>query len=71
MESRYLNRKEAATHISARGIPCAASTLAKYATIGGSPRYRVFGSRRVVYTVADLDAWIEARLSDPKSNTAA
>ena len=70
MEKIYLNRREAAAYVKAQGLPCAPSTLGKLACIGGGPEYRTFG-RRVVYTTSDLDAWISARLSQPRSHTSA
>jgi hypothetical protein len=44
------------------------STLAKLATIGGGPPYELFG-RWPVYLEAQLDKWVEDRLSDLKSST--
>lgn len=70
MEKEYLNRREASAYIRAKGLPCAPSTLAKLATIGGGPNFMKF-SRNVVYTPAALDDWVENRLSGPKPNTAA
>lgn len=64
MEIHYYNRGEAAEYVREKGLPCAKSTLAKLACIGGGPKMRKFG-RNVVYTTADLDSWIEARLTDP------
>ena len=68
--TEYMNRRESAAYVKGKGLPGAASTLAKLATIGGGPSFRKFG-RNVVYTRESLDAWIEARLSDPKPHTAA
>lgn len=68
MEKEYLNRREAAAYVRAKGLPCAPSTLSKLATIGGGPKFRKF-SRNVVYVATDLDAWIESRLSGPKTST--
>ncbi|MGQ0701159.1 helix-turn-helix transcriptional regulator [Panacagrimonas sp.] len=62
--SRYLTNDEAAAHL--RLSP---RTLEKQRVIGGGPRFRKFG-RRVMYAVADLDAWADARsfeaTSDPE-----
>ncbi len=69
MATQYLNRKEAAAYVRSKGLPCSLSAMAKAATLGGGCPYRTFG-RRVVYTAADLDNWIEERLSAPKINTA-
>lgn len=62
--SRYLTNDEAADYL--RLSP---RTLEKQRVIGGGPRFRKFG-RRVMYSVADLDAWADARsfeaTSDPE-----
>ena len=62
--SRYLTNDEAADYL--RLSP---RTLEKQRVIGGGPRFRKFG-RRVMYAVADLDAWADARsfeaTSDPE-----
>lgn len=61
---RYLTNDEAAAHL--RLSP---RTLEKQRVIGGGPRFRKFG-RRVMYAVADLDAWADQRsfeaTSDPE-----
>ncbi len=61
---RYLNNDEAADYL--RLSP---RTLEKQRVIDGGPRFRKFG-RRVMYAVADLDAWADARsfeaTSDPE-----
>ena len=61
---RYLTNDEAAEYL--RLSP---RTLEKQRVIGGGPRFRKFG-RRVMYAVADLDAWAADRsfetTSDPE-----
>ncbi|WCU83882.1 helix-turn-helix domain-containing protein [Pseudomonas aeruginosa] len=61
---RYLTNDEAAEYL--RLSP---RTLEKQRVIGGGPKFRKFG-RRVMYAVADLDAWAETRsfetTSDPE-----
>lgn len=61
---RYLTNDEAATYL--RLSP---RTLEKQRVIGGGPRFRKFG-RRVMYAVADLDAWADQHgfetTSDPE-----
>lgn len=52
---RYLTNDEAASFL--RLSP---RTLEKQRVIGGGPRFRKFG-RRVMYAVADLEAWADAR----------
>ena len=44
-------------------------TLAKYACVGGGPKFRKFGTMRVIYKIEDLDEWIERRLSKTFSST--
>ena len=53
--SKYLTNDEAASYL--RLSP---RTLEKQRVIGGGPRFRKFG-RRVMYAVADLEAWADAR----------
>lgn len=65
---RYYSRNEAADLIKSRGLPITRNTLQKYATTGGGPVYRRFGNR-AVYLAADLDAWIEEKLSSPRAST--
>jgi hypothetical protein len=65
MHDEYLTRRRASEYIEDRGLPCKASTLAKWASTGGGPPYRRFGGKRVVYSTPDLDRWIEERLRDP------
>lgn len=65
---RYFSRSEAADFISERGLPGTKNTLQKYATVGGGPAYRRFGNR-TVYTAADLEAWIQSKLSAPRCST--
>ncbi|ABM39450.1 MAG: transcriptional regulator [Candidatus Muproteobacteria bacterium RIFCSPHIGHO2_02_FULL_60_13] len=61
---RYLTNDEAAEFL--RLSP---RTLEKQRVIGGGPRFRKFG-RRVMYAVADLETWADARsfeaTSDPE-----
>ena len=59
---RYLTNDEAAVHL--RLSP---RTLEKQRVIGGGPRFRKFG-RRVMYAVADLNAWADARSFEATSD---
>lgn len=68
MALRYLNRRQAAEYVKSTGLPCAVKTLEKLACIGGGPKMVKFG-RRVFYTPDALEAWIEDRVSAPRSNT--
>jgi hypothetical protein len=53
--ARYLTNSEAAAFL--RLSP---RTLEKQRVIGGGPRFRKFG-RRVLYALADLEAWADER----------
>ncbi len=64
MESKFLDRAEAAEYLRERGLPVAKNTLQKWVTTGGGPEYRRFGNR-AVYSAADLDQWAEEKLSAP------
>jgi hypothetical protein len=65
---RYLDRAEAAKHLSDRGLSITKNTLQKMATTGAGPAYQRFGNR-AVYTVAALDAWVTAKLRAPRRHT--
>lgn len=66
---RLLRRKEAAAYIRDRyGIPCAESTLAKLAVIGGGPEITYCG-RFPCHTEAALDAWTESRMSKARTTS--
>lgn len=72
----FLNRKEAAAYISARvGVAMKAQTLADKASLGGGPRYSMFGGTRgckghiAVYLISDLDDWISSQLHQPAPRT--
>jgi len=57
-----MRRADAARYIrEAYGIPCAPTTLAKYAVLGGGPAFRKAG-KFPIYSRDDLDAWAEKRL---------
>jgi hypothetical protein len=58
----FMRRADAAQYLrEAYGIPCVASTLAKYACIGGGPAFRKAG-KFPIYSRDDLDAWANQRL---------
>ena len=63
-EKQYLTRGQASEYCLRKGLPVSPKTLAKYACVGGGPKFRKFGKMRVVYKITDLDEWIEQRLSD-------
>ncbi len=64
----YLDRREAAAYLTARGFKTSWKTLQKLASIGGGPRYRLFGNR-ALYTDEDLNQYAEGRLSEPRRST--
>ena len=68
-EKQYLTRGQAAEYCIKQGLPVSPKTLAKYACVGGGPKFRKFGTMRVIYKVEDLDEWIERRLSKIFSST--
>jgi len=71
MNQKYLERVEAAVYLTEqRGLRTSKNTLQKYATTGGGPVYRRFGNK-AVYTVSDLNAWAEKKLSAPRNSTSA
>lgn len=63
--NRFRSRRGAADYLTGQGLKTSWRTLQKFATVGGGPRYRIFGNR-AVYTEPDLDEWIEARMSGPR-----
>jgi len=67
--TKFLRRSTAALYVRETwGIPCASKWLAKLAVIGGGPVYRKAG-RFPIYTTADLDAWAQTRISEPRCST--
>ena len=58
----YLRRDQAAEYLQNRVGAYTVETLAKLACVGGGPKFRRIG-RMPLYTPADLEAWIESRLS--------
>lgn len=67
-DTAFLDRNGAADYAKTKGVPLSPNTLRKLACVGGGPKFRKFG-RRVLYSPADLDAWIASRLSGPVSST--
>lgn len=58
----FLNNQAAAEYLN-----LSPRTLEKQRVNGGGPRFRKLG-RRVVYALADLDAWANARICDNTSD---
>lgn len=69
MTNTLLRRADAARYLQERCGAFTAQTLATYACRGGGPRFRVLG-RFPVYSTADLDTWLEDRLTAPVSRNA-
>lgn len=69
MQSKFLSREEAAQYLTEqRGLRTARTTLQKWVTTGGGPTYRRYG-KRAVYTIADLDAWADSKLTAPRASS--
>ena len=66
---RYFTRKEAEGYLAERGVRYSWRTLQKLATTGGGPVYRLCGGR-ALYLTADLDRWLDERMSPPRRSTA-
>jgi hypothetical protein len=64
----FLSRKEASLYLKAKGLPVAASTLAKYFTIGGGPKVQHFG-RKPLYDETELDEWAKKKLTAPRGSS--
>lgn len=69
IRKEYLTRGQAAEYCIKQGLPVSPKTLAKYVCVGGGPKFRKFGTMRVIYKIEDLDEWIERRLSKTFSST--
>lgn len=64
-----MRRAEASRYLrQVHGIRLSPQTLAKFATIGGGPRYRADG-RFPLYDRTELDAWAERRLGPLRQST--
>jgi hypothetical protein len=69
MPPSRLRRKAASRYLlETHGLPCAPSTLAKLAVIGGGPLFRRAG-RIPLYETADLDAFAASKISGPLRST--
>jgi hypothetical protein len=69
--SEYLRPEPAAEFLRARIGQGSPKTLAKLRTIGGGPPFRKVGSRWIVYEVAGLIEWADAKISGPFTSTSA
>lgn len=63
LEATYLTTKQAADYLKLSYF-----CLEKMRSRGGGPRFRRHG-RRVVYAVAELDAWSDARVMDSTADS--
>jgi hypothetical protein len=64
-----LSRDEASEYLlGVHGVQVAPATLAKYATLGGGPRFCKFG-RKPLYPRDELDTWAAAKLGAVVANT--
>jgi hypothetical protein len=62
---KFLSRTVAAQRVrNLHGIPCEPSTLAKRATTGTGPTYRIIGGK-AMYLDADVDSWASSLVSEP------
>ena len=62
---KFLNKKEASLYLSNElGLTISDKTLSKYITTGHGPKYFKFGWR-VVYTIDNLNDWVNRKLSKP------
>jgi hypothetical protein len=68
-EMMQLSRADAARFLTEKGLPIAATTLAKKAVQGSGPPYRVWNGR-ATYSVDDLLKWVEAQLGPKLMSTA-
>ena len=65
---RFLNRREAADYLTARGFKTSWRTLQKLACVGGGPAYHRFGNL-ALDTGESLDAYAADKLSAPRYST--
>jgi hypothetical protein len=66
--TKYLTRSEASAYLASRGVSYTTATLQKLVTRGGGPAYRLMGNR-ALYTTADLDAWIDHKITAPRTSS--
>ena len=67
--AKYLTRAESARYLTEElGLPTTKNTLTKLASVGGGPKYCLFGNK-AVSTREWLDEWADAKLSTPRTST--
>jgi hypothetical protein len=64
----FLNRQQTANRLTELGLKTQATTLAKYAVVGGGPPFQKWG-RMPVYDPDLVDRWAQERLGTPRSST--
>jgi len=66
---KFLRRRAAATYLTeVWGLPCAPTTLAKRAVVGGGPAFHSAG-RTVLYAIEELDRYARERLGNSHRTT--
>lgn len=70
-EQEFLRPEQAAEFLQTNYGQGTVRTLNKLRCVGGGPKFRKIGSRRVVYQRGDLITWIESKISAPLANTSA
>ena len=69
LDKPRLRRCEASTYLEQKhGLPVAVATLAKYASVGGGPAFKLFG-RFPFYEPAALDNWVSTKLGKARNST--
>lgn len=65
----FLRRSDAAEYLARRyGLRCSRQTLAKFATLGGGPKYHLAG-RTPLYGFPDLDEYALSRIGKARTST--
>jgi hypothetical protein len=67
-QNQFMRRGAAASYLKNRFGLYTTETLAKFAVVGGGPKFQKFG-RFPLYRPDDLEAWASARLSKPITKT--
>jgi hypothetical protein len=62
MVEKYLTRKAAGAYLKDTYGVFSAGTLAKFASIGGGPKYIKIGVK-TLYTIEELDAWAKSKMA--------
>jgi hypothetical protein len=65
---QYLDQDLASAYLAEKGLRIAPKTLGKLRVTGGGPAYRKFG-RKPVYSIPDLDLWVDRKLGALRRST--